>query len=117
MVDVIGYLSLGKLFTAHVTGNLVVNAALLMRCGPPNLAQVQYSGSGELWACRQVALGELQGEVSGMLDEASACLVPVPGSSTGQPGRSRAPALFVIAIAISLPGLFQLCPPRLSSLR
>jgi uncharacterized membrane protein YoaK (UPF0700 family) len=40
MVDVVGYLSLGKLFTAHVTGNLVVIAALLVRGGPPNLAQV-----------------------------------------------------------------------------
>jgi uncharacterized membrane protein YoaK (UPF0700 family) len=38
MVDVIGYLSLGKLFTAHV--NLVVIAALLVHGGPPNLAQV-----------------------------------------------------------------------------
>ncbi len=40
MVDVIGYLSLGKLFTAHVTGSLAVIAALLVRGGPPNLAQV-----------------------------------------------------------------------------
>src|SRR5215471_16260240 len=40
MTDVIGYLSLGKLFTAHVTGNLVVIAALLVRGGPPNIAQV-----------------------------------------------------------------------------
>jgi uncharacterized membrane protein YoaK (UPF0700 family) len=39
-VDVIGYLSLGKLFTAHVTGNLVVIAALLVRGGPPNVAQI-----------------------------------------------------------------------------
>ena len=39
MVDVIGFLSLG-LFTAHVTGNLVVIAALLVRGGPPNVAQV-----------------------------------------------------------------------------
>jgi uncharacterized membrane protein YoaK (UPF0700 family) len=39
MVDVIGFLSLG-LFTAHVTGNLVVIAALLVRAGPPNAAQV-----------------------------------------------------------------------------
>src|SRR5260370_18542622 len=39
MVDVIGFLSLG-LFTAHVTGNLVVIAALLVRGGPPNIAQV-----------------------------------------------------------------------------
>src|SRR3984893_615994 len=39
MVDVIGFLSLG-LFTAHVTGNLVVIAALLVRGGPPNIAPV-----------------------------------------------------------------------------
>jgi uncharacterized membrane protein YoaK (UPF0700 family) len=40
MVDVTGYLSLGKLFTAHVTGNIVVIAALLVRGGPPNIAQI-----------------------------------------------------------------------------
>ena len=39
MVDVTGFLSL-KLFTAHVTGNLVVIAALLVRGGPPNMAQI-----------------------------------------------------------------------------
>src|SRR5258705_9130993 len=39
MVDVIGFLTLG-LFTAHVTGNLVVIAALLVRGGPPHMAQV-----------------------------------------------------------------------------
>jgi uncharacterized membrane protein YoaK (UPF0700 family) len=39
MVDVIGFVSL-KLFTAHVTGNLVVISALLVRGGPPNLAQI-----------------------------------------------------------------------------
>src|SRR5262249_47361865 len=39
MVDVIGFLSLG-LFTAHVTGNLVVIAALLVRGGPPHMAQI-----------------------------------------------------------------------------
>lgn len=39
MVDVISFLSL-KLFTAHVTGNLVVIAALLVRGGPPNMAQI-----------------------------------------------------------------------------
>jgi len=38
-VDVIGFLSLG-LFTAHVTGNLVAIAALVVRGGPPHLAQV-----------------------------------------------------------------------------
>lgn len=40
MVDVIGFLSLGKLLTAHVTGNLVVIAALLVHGGPPNMAQI-----------------------------------------------------------------------------
>ena len=40
LVDVIGFLSLGRLFTAHVTGNLVVISALLVRGGPPNMAQV-----------------------------------------------------------------------------
>src|SRR5258708_5258965 len=39
MVDVIGFLSLG-IFTAHVTGNLVVIAALLVRGGPPNLPEI-----------------------------------------------------------------------------
>jgi uncharacterized membrane protein YoaK (UPF0700 family) len=39
MVDVIGLLSL-KLFTAHVTGNIVVIAALLVTAGPPNVAQI-----------------------------------------------------------------------------
>ena len=39
MVDVIGFVSL-KLFTAHITGNLVVIAALVVRGGPPNVAQI-----------------------------------------------------------------------------
>lgn len=39
MVDVISFISL-KLFTAHVTGNLVVIAALLVRGGPPNIPQI-----------------------------------------------------------------------------
>jgi uncharacterized membrane protein YoaK (UPF0700 family) len=38
-VDVIGFLTLG-LFTAHITGNLVVIAALLVRGGSPNLLQI-----------------------------------------------------------------------------
>jgi len=38
-VDVIGLLSF-QLFTAHITGNLVVIAALLVRGGPPDVAQV-----------------------------------------------------------------------------
>src|SRR5882762_1585695 len=40
MVDLIGFLGLGNLFTAHITGNLVVIAALVVRGGPMNLAQV-----------------------------------------------------------------------------
>jgi uncharacterized membrane protein YoaK (UPF0700 family) len=40
MVDLIGFLNLGNLFTAHITGNLVVVAALLVRGGAVNLAQV-----------------------------------------------------------------------------
>src|SRR6266404_5156663 len=39
MVDVIGFVSL-KLFTAHITGNLVVIAALLVRRGQSNMAQI-----------------------------------------------------------------------------
>jgi uncharacterized membrane protein YoaK (UPF0700 family) len=39
MVDVIGYLSL-KLFTAHVTGNIVVIAAQLVYGGPPSMDQI-----------------------------------------------------------------------------
>jgi len=38
-VDVIGFLRLG-LFTAHVTGNLVVMASLLVRGGSPNIPQI-----------------------------------------------------------------------------
>jgi uncharacterized membrane protein YoaK (UPF0700 family) len=38
-VDVIGFLSF-KLFTAHVTGNIVLIAALLVRGGPPNMAEI-----------------------------------------------------------------------------
>jgi len=40
MVDLTGFLSLGNLFTAHITGNLVVVGALLVRRGRINLAQV-----------------------------------------------------------------------------
>ena len=39
-VDVIGFLSLDHLFTAHITGNLVVLASLLARGGPPNVIQI-----------------------------------------------------------------------------
>lgn len=39
MVDVISFIGF-KLFTAHVTGNLVVIAALLVRGGPPNIPQI-----------------------------------------------------------------------------
>jgi uncharacterized membrane protein YoaK (UPF0700 family) len=40
MVDLTGFFTLGNVFTAHVTGNLVVVAALAVRGGPVNLAQV-----------------------------------------------------------------------------
>ena len=40
MVDLTGFFTLGNIFTAHVTGNLVVVAALAVRGGPMNLAQV-----------------------------------------------------------------------------
>jgi uncharacterized membrane protein YoaK (UPF0700 family) len=40
IVEVMGYLTLGNLFTAHVTGNLVTIAALLVHGGPPSLSQI-----------------------------------------------------------------------------
>src|ERR1700738_3639431 len=39
MVDLTGFFTLGNIFTAHVTGNLVVIAAEAVRRGPLNLAQ------------------------------------------------------------------------------
>jgi uncharacterized membrane protein YoaK (UPF0700 family) len=39
MVDLIGFLTLGNIFTAHITGNLVLVAAVIVRGGPLNLAQ------------------------------------------------------------------------------
>jgi uncharacterized membrane protein YoaK (UPF0700 family) len=39
MVDLIGFVTLGNVFTAHITGNLVVAAAVLVRGGPLNPAQ------------------------------------------------------------------------------
>jgi uncharacterized membrane protein YoaK (UPF0700 family) len=40
MVDLTGFFMLGNLFTAHVTGNLVVASALAVRGGPVNPAQL-----------------------------------------------------------------------------
>jgi len=40
MVDLTGFLSLGNLFTAHITGNLVVVGALVVRHGRLNPAQI-----------------------------------------------------------------------------
>jgi len=40
LVDVTGFLSFGHVFTAHITGNLVVMAAQLVNRGPPHLAQL-----------------------------------------------------------------------------
>jgi uncharacterized membrane protein YoaK (UPF0700 family) len=39
MVDLIGFLTLGHIFTAHITGNIVVLAAVLVSGGALNLAQ------------------------------------------------------------------------------
>jgi uncharacterized membrane protein YoaK (UPF0700 family) len=39
MVDLTGFFTLGNIFTAHVTGNLVLVAAAAVRGGPLNLAQ------------------------------------------------------------------------------
>src|SRR5215472_15576535 len=40
LVDVTGFLSLGRVFTAHITGNLVVMAAQIVEGGPPHVAQL-----------------------------------------------------------------------------
>ena len=40
LVDVIGFLRLGHVFTAHITGNLVVMADEIANGGPPHVAQV-----------------------------------------------------------------------------
>jgi len=40
MVDLTGFLNLGNLFTAHITGNLVVVAALVVRGGRVNPPQI-----------------------------------------------------------------------------
>jgi uncharacterized membrane protein YoaK (UPF0700 family) len=40
MVDLTGFFTLGHIFTAHVTGNLVVAAAAAVHGGPFNLAQM-----------------------------------------------------------------------------
>ena len=39
IVDLTGFFALGNIFTAHVTGNLVLAAAAAVRGGPLNLAQ------------------------------------------------------------------------------
>src|SRR5215510_8542888 len=40
LVDVIGFLRLGHVFTAHITGNLVVMADEVANGGPPHVAQL-----------------------------------------------------------------------------
>ncbi len=40
LVDVTGFLSLGHVFTAHITGNLVAMAAQIVDGGPPHVAQL-----------------------------------------------------------------------------
>jgi uncharacterized membrane protein YoaK (UPF0700 family) len=40
MVDLTGFLTLGNIFTAHITGNVVLVAALVVRGGRMNPAQI-----------------------------------------------------------------------------
>ena len=40
MVDLTGFFMLGNIFTAHITGNLVVASAVVVRGGPLNPAQL-----------------------------------------------------------------------------
>src|SRR5467141_461019 len=40
MVDLTGFLTLGNIFTAHITGNIVLVAALVVRGGRMNPAQI-----------------------------------------------------------------------------
>jgi hypothetical protein len=40
MVDLTGFLNLGNIFTAHITGNLVIAAATPVRGGPLDVAQI-----------------------------------------------------------------------------
>jgi uncharacterized membrane protein YoaK (UPF0700 family) len=40
MVDLTGFFTLGNIFTAHITGNLVTASAVLVRAGPMNPAQL-----------------------------------------------------------------------------
>jgi uncharacterized membrane protein YoaK (UPF0700 family) len=41
MVDLTGFFTLGQIFTAHITGNLVVAAAAAVDGGPFDLAQAR----------------------------------------------------------------------------
>jgi uncharacterized membrane protein YoaK (UPF0700 family) len=40
MVDLTGFFMLGNIFTAHITGNLVVASSVVVRGGPLNPAQL-----------------------------------------------------------------------------
>jgi uncharacterized membrane protein YoaK (UPF0700 family) len=40
MVDLTGFLNLANIFTAHITGNLFIAAATLVRGGPLDVAQI-----------------------------------------------------------------------------
>jgi uncharacterized membrane protein YoaK (UPF0700 family) len=60
MVDLTGFLTLGNIFTAHVTGNLVLAAAAAVRGGPLNLAQaiaipVFIAAVGATWLIAQAS--------------------------------------------------------------
>ena len=47
MVDLTGFFTLGSIFTAHVTGNLVLAAAAAVHGGPWNLAPAIYRQSDQ----------------------------------------------------------------------
>ena len=58
MVDLTGFFTLGNIFTAHITGNLVVAAAAAVRGGPMNLAQALAAP----WTAGGNIRGDLPGE-------------------------------------------------------
>ena len=68
MVDLTGFFTLGHVFTAHVTGNLVVAAAALVHAGPFNMAQALP------WRRRRVGFARQLGTL------ASASQLPTHGS-------------------------------------
>src|SRR5215813_1353013 len=72
MVDLTGFFTLGHIFTAHVTGNLVVVAAAAVQAGPFNLMQalaipVFMLALAGVWLIAQASHRRRQGLVSPLL--------------------------------------------------